>query len=186
MLCYPHLMRSRYTIVESEGIYFLTATIVDWLPVFTTSSECEIILDALLFCRKNKGLRLYAYVLLDNHLHLVAEAPDLSRCIQSFKRYTARKIIPLAEHSGKDWLLHQFEYCRKAYKETSKYQVWQEGFHPQFIQGDTMLRQKITYIHNNPVRRGLVDSPEHWRYSSARNYMLEDHSVLEIDPLPWP
>ena len=179
-------MRSRYTIVASEGIYFLTATAVNWLPVFAFRDTCLQVLEALAYCRKEKGLRLYAYVLMENHLHLVAEAPELSQCIQSFKRHTARKLLQWAETNNKEWLLHQFEYCKKAYKDRSRYQVWQEGSHPQLIQGDAMLRQKITYIYNNPVRRGYVDLPEHWRYSSARNYEQQDQSVLEIDPLPWP
>jgi putative transposase len=179
-------MRSRYTITESEGIYFLTVTIVDWLPVFTTPATCAIALDALRYCREEKELRLYAYTLLENHAHLVAEAPDLTRCMQSFKRHTAKKILAWATDTQKGWLLHQFAYCKKASKHNSQHQVWQEGFHPQLIQGDDMLRQKIVYIHNNPVRRGYVDVPEHWRYSSARNYECGDHSVLEIDALPWP
>ena len=179
-------MRSRYTIVESEGIYFLTATIVNWLPVLIGNDVCNMVLESLLFCRKSKDLRLYAYVIMENHIHLVAEAPELSRCMQSFKQYSARKLIALAQTTGKEWQLHQFEYCKKAYKDHSQFQVWQEGSHPQLIQGDAMLRQKIIYIHNNPVRRGYVNQPEQWRCSSARNYELQDDSVLEIDPLPWP
>jgi len=179
-------MRSRYTIVESDGIYFLTATIVNWLPVLLGEGACALILESLQFCRKHKGLRLYAYVIMENHLHLIAEAPDLGGCLQSFKQYTARGLLRLAQTTGKDWQLHQFDYCKKAYKNHSRYQVWQEGSHPQLIQGDEMLRQKIRYIHNNPVRRGYVELPEHWRYSSARTYELQENSVLEIDPLPWP
>ena len=178
-------MRSRYTIVDSEGIYFLTATIVNWIPVFTSSEPCSLVLESLQFCRKNKGLRLYAYVLMDNHLHLIAEAPEISRWLQSFKRHKARVLLRWAETTKKDWLLHQFAYGKKAFKDRSRYQVWQEGSHPQLIQDDRMLRQKMAYIHHNPVRRWLVDMPEHWRYSSARNDGGQDHSVLEIDMLPW-
>ena len=73
---------------------------------------------------------------------------------------------------------------KKRYKENSQFQIWQEGAHPQIIRDDDTLNQKIEYIHNNPVRRGYVDAPEHWRYSSARNYYSNDHSVMEIDALP--
>ena len=176
-------MHSRYTVVDSEGVYFLTATVIEWIPVFIGKDACAILTDALSFCRKQKGLRLYAYVLMENHVYLVAEAPEISGVMQSFKRHTAKRLVELAEATGKKWLQNQFEYFKKAYKSTSRYQVWQEGFHPQLIQGGPMLRQKIEYIHANPVRRGYVDAAEHWRYSSARNYMLEDDSVLEIDRL---
>jgi hypothetical protein len=52
----------------------------------------------------------------------------------------------------------------------SEYQVWQEGSHPQEIKDGDMMRQKIEYIHNNPLEHGYVDDPLHWRHSSARNY----------------
>ena len=177
-------MRSRYHIKESSGIHFLTTSTVAMMPVFTHPDTVSVLLDALLFFRKNKGLLLYAYVIMDNHIHLVGAAPDLSRCMQALKGYTARQVIALAKSKGREWQLHQFLCSRKSYKTLSKYQVWQEGFHPQLIQSRDMLLQKIQYIHNNPVRRGWVDTPEAWRYSSARNYESGDHSVLEIDPLP--
>ena len=177
-------MRSRYTIVESEGIYFLTSTIVEWIPVFVGKAPCQILIDALDFCRKNKGLRIYAYVIMENHFHLVAEAPDLSAVLQSFKRHTARSLVAWAESTDRTWLLNQFAYFKKGFKE-SRHQVWQEGSHPQLIQGDAMLRQKIEYIHENPVRRGYVEVAEHWRLSSARDYLLDGRGVLEIDRVGW-
>jgi REP element-mobilizing transposase RayT len=177
-------MRSRYKIVESEGIYFVTSTIVEWIPVFTSAPYFEIVTQSLAYCRQHKGLRLYAYVILDNHLHLVADVPDLSGVLQAFKRHTAKAIIELARTTKRDWLLNQFAYYRKKYKQTSDHQVWQEGFYPKLIHDDEMMYQKIRYIHDNPLRRMYVDAPEHWRYSSARNYMLNDETVLEIDRLP--
>ena len=176
-------MRSRYRIHNPDGAYFLTATIIEWLPVFTRPRECEIITSALAYCRANKSLRIYAYVLMENHLHLVAAAPDLVNTIRAFKRHTARQLLAATQETGRDWLLNQFEYYKKRHKTTSTYQVWQEGVHPQLLQNDVMIEQKIDYIHQNPTRRGWVDAPEHWRYSSARNYLLNDHSVLQIDGL---
>ena len=67
----------------------------------------------------------------------------------------------------------------KAHKTDRAYQFWQEGVHPEWIQNDEMMRQKIDYIHNNPVKRGYVDEAIHWRYSSARNYMGQV-GLLEI------
>jgi hypothetical protein len=67
-------------------------------------------------------------------------------------------------------VLHQLEFYKATHKTDRTYQFWQEGSHPELIQGEAMMRQKIEYIHNNPVQRGYVDLPIHWRYSSARNY----------------
>ena len=66
--------------------------------------------------------------------------------------------------------LDQFKYHRAKHKTTSDYQFWQEGSHPQQIQNEEMMRQKLDYIHYNPVKREFVDDPTHWRLSSARNY----------------
>ncbi len=58
----------------------------------------------------------------------------------------------------------------KNHKRDREYQVWEEGAHPQLLQNQNILLQKLDYIHFNPVKRGYVDKPEDWRYSSARNY----------------
>ena len=177
-------MRSLYKIIEEEGTYFITSTIIEWIPVFTSKKYFEILIDALKFCRANKNLNLYAYVILDNHFHLVVSGPNLSNIIQSLKRYTSRQIITLLQTQKKEWLLNQLAYFKKRHKTESDHQVWQEGFHPALMQTDQMLMQKIVYIHNNPVKRGHVERPEHWLYSSARNFVLEDHSIIELDNLP--
>ncbi|GMV99170.1 MAG: hypothetical protein AMXMBFR84_03090 [Candidatus Hydrogenedentota bacterium] len=176
-------MRSRYRFHEPDAAYFLTCTIVEWISVFQSRPYFDSIATSLAFCRRQKGLRLYAYVIMENHLHLIASAPDLSAVVQSFKSFTAREIVRIAASGGQTPLLSQFTAYKKRYKMESAHQVWQEGTHPQRIQGDEMLNQKVDYVHNNPVRRGYVDLPEHWRYSSARNYYLDDHSVMEIDSL---
>jgi REP element-mobilizing transposase RayT len=177
-------MRSRYRFTDAQAIHFLTCTTVEWLPVFTRPYFCDLILESLSFCRREKALRLYAYVMMDNHVHLVAEAPDLPRVIQAFKGFTAREILRTAQARQREWLLNQFAYYKKAFRERSKYQVWQEGSHPQLIPDDDVLRQKIDYVHANPVRAGWVDVPEHWRYSSARNYLGMANCAIEIDA--WP
>ena len=89
-----------------------------------------LLTDALAHCRQEKALRLHAYVLMDNHLHLLATAPDLSGVLQSFKRFTARKLMNHFRERGKTWLLNQLSYHKKDYKTESDHQFWQEGSHP--------------------------------------------------------
>jgi putative transposase len=89
--------------------------------------------------------------------------------IANFKSYTAREIIDLLKATGQRPLLRQLNYHKRAHEKDRQHQFWQEGSHPQLIQGEVMLCQKLEYIYDNPVRRGYVDEPEHWRYSSARN-----------------
>ena len=176
-------MRSRYKISEENGFYFATSTITEWLPVFTSERYFEIIVSSLQFCIENKGLKLYAYVILDNHFHLVVSAPDLSKTMTSMKKFTAHEIIKQLKEDKKEWLLNQLAYYKKRHKKGSIHQVWQEGFHPQLLVTEEMLIQKINYLHKNPVKRGFVDSPEYWRFSSARNYLLNDHSIIEVEVL---
>ena len=176
-------MRSRYKITEKDGIHFVTSTIVEWLPVFTTNKYFDIIIQSFEFCKINKGLKLFAFVILDNHFHLIVSAIDLSTTIASLKKFTANKIIDELNQDNKSWLLNQLSYYKKKYKKGSDYQVWQEGIHPQLITTDNMLIQKIEYIHYKLVKSGLVDKPEHWRYSSARNYLLNDDSTIKIDEI---
>ena len=175
-------MRSRYKVAELEHPHFLTCTTVGWLPVFTRTSYLDMITASLTFCREQKRLRLHAYAILDNHLHLMVSADNPSQVIRDFKRHTAGEILALAREENKLWLLKQFEFLKSLHKSNSRHQVWQEGFHPQAIISGDMLRQKLDYIHYNPMRLGLVDRPEDWRYSSARNYFGQD-GVLEIDAI---
>ena len=173
-------MRSRYKFVIENGVYFITSTIVEWIPVFTCKEYFDIIIKSLKFCRESKNLKIYAFVILENHVHLVVSAENISNIIRDLKKYTARKLIDKAIDDDKNWLLNKFEFYKKKHKSNSKYQVWQEGVHPQLIENEDILRQKIEYIHNNPVLRGYVAKPEYWMYSSASNYIF-NKGVLEID-----
>jgi putative transposase len=164
------MTRSRYRIYENEYPYFLTCTIVGWLPVFTRPATVQIIYDSWRFLHDEGRLQLYGYVILENHLHLIASAPDLAKEIGDFKSYTARKIIDHLEANNARVLLKLLCFLKAAHKTDRTYQLWQEGSHPEQIQNDAIMRQKLEYIHNNPVVRGYVDEPTHWRHSSARNY----------------
>jgi len=175
-------MRSRYRVHEPHAAYFVTATVVEWLPVFTTKARCDILIQSLENCRQHKGLKIYAWVILDNHFHAILAAPDLPRVLADFKRHTAQRLLEQLEQEHGEWLLNQFQYFCAAHKSESKHQVWQEGSHPQEITSDEMMVQKQEYIDNNPVRRGLVAATGHWRYSSAHEGNPGGTPVLRCDP----
>ena len=175
-------MRSRYTIREPGIPYFITCTVVNWIPLFTRKPYFDVLLDSLQFCRHHKGLKLYAYVILDNHLHLVVAGDKMAEVIRDFKSYTAKGIIARLEHDRKTWGLNQLQHHKHPTKTRSNYQVWQEGFHPQQIVSEAMLQQKVDYLHYNPVRLGVVARPEDWLYSSARDY-AGGKGLIELDAL---
>lgn len=164
------MARSRYRIHDTHYPYFMTCSIVGWLPAFTRPSLVDIILDSWRFAQRERGLQLFAYVIMENHLHLIAAAPQLGDVMQRFKSYTARQMVDRLHRLGDRTLLKQMRFHKLAHKTNSDVHVWQEGHHPQEIQNDRTMWQKLGYTHDNPVRRGYVDDPLHWRYSSARNY----------------
>ena len=173
------MSRSRYRIFETEYPYFMTCTIVGWLPVFTRPEAVDIIYDSWRYLQREREFKLFAYVILENHLHLIASAPQLPDVVKRFKSYTARRIVDLLERRAAHVLLHQLRAHKLRHKTESEYQVWQEGSQPKQIQDDDMMWQKLEYTHNNPVARGYVDDPVHWRYSSARNYARQP-GLIEV------
>jgi len=164
------MTRTRYKIYNDQQPYFLTMTVVEWIPLFANPENVSVILDSLQFVQKERGVILYAYVIMEHHLHLIASAPELAKTMKEFKSFTARKIIDYFEKRSSTPLLKELEKAKLPHKTGSDYQLWQEGNHPQEIFSEQTLVQKIEYIHNNPVRRGYIDEAKHWRYSSARSY----------------
>lgn len=162
--------RSRYRILQSQHPHFLTCTVLNWITLFTRPATVQIVLDSLIYRQQQHDWRIYGYVILENHLHLLVQADDLPNQLAHFKSYTARQLIDYLQAINAERVLKQLSWFRKAHKTDRDYQLWEEGSHPQLIDNPDVLRQKLDYIHMNPVKRGYVDFPEHWRYSSARNY----------------
>ena|SRR5690606_23815332 len=173
-------MRNRYKIFDDSHTYFITSTIVDCIPVFTSEKYFKILTDTIKFYQKENDLKVYAYVIMPNHFHLVMSSAEVSKTIASIKKYSAKRIIDELKADNNIELLDKFKELRKDYKTTSKHQVWQEGFHPQLINSEEMFEQKINYIHYNPVKKGLVTEIEDWKYSSAIDYYTDLKGFLEI------
>ena len=162
--------RTRYKIYEPTYPHFVTCTILHWLPIFTRKESVQIILDSIKFLQENDNLKVYAYVILENHLHMIVSSDDLHKTMQSFKQYTAKQILEMLKKANAKTILEQLMFYKKANHTEKTYQVWEEGYQPKLIQNESIMIQKINYIHQNPVKRGFVDEEKHWRYSSARDY----------------
>ena len=170
---------SRYNIYEEAQPHFLTIPLWMGFPLFTNSDIVMELLGSIRFTQKERKLILYAWVVMEHHLHLIAKAPDLWKTIKEFKSYTARMIIDYLKQRRSYLWLNKLHKAKLTYKQTSTYQVWQEGSYPQQILNEEMVIQKIDYIHYNPVRRVYVEEPAYWRYSSARYYEGEE-GLLEV------
>ena len=173
------MSRSRYRFCESYFPHFITCTIVAWQPVFATRRFADIIFDSWRFLQNQRKIDIIAFVLLENHLHWIAVGPKLSQRVGEFKSFTARRIIDAMKEMNYQTVLNELAFFKKRHKVDQQHQLWQEGSHPKVIESDEVMRQKIEYIHNNPVKRGYIDDPIHWRYSSARGYFGLD-CLLEV------
>jgi REP element-mobilizing transposase RayT len=168
---------------EETSYYYTTSTITDWLPVFQEDRYFQIVIESLKFCRQNKGLFLLAYVIMPTHFHMVTANSDetsLSDIMRDFRQYTSRRIRTLLQQDGRVAFLDLFRKAAKM-RPNQEFKVWSDDFHPIALKSNEWMKQKIDYIHNNPVRKGFVESPEHWKYSSARNWLLDDNRIIELD-----
>ena len=177
---------SQWKIIPGHHLYFVTTTIVEWQNVFTSVPYFEILIESLKYCIAHKGLHLHGYVIMLNHAHYILstdEGKNLSDIMRDLNTYTSRKVTALLKEEGKSRLLQVFKEAAAFDGRGNEYKVWQEGFHPIAVETEHFAIQKLTYLHDNPVRKGYVDQPEHWRYSSARNYLLGDDSVIAVEQL---
>jgi REP element-mobilizing transposase RayT len=171
----------RYRIVEGVGIYFVTFTIVEWLPVFIDEPPCKIVTDSLNFCINQKNLRANAYVIMPNHIHAIVfdrdfDSERLKHTLDNFRKFTGRQ---LADYCSESMPAYYTEMFRQHAGEDRQRRFWQPTQHPEGIVTDKFWQEKMNYIHWNPVRKGLVRDPEDWRFSSA-SFWLADKSDNDV------
>jgi len=165
--------------------YFITITTVGWIDVFTRLRQKEVIINSLKYCQKNKGLEIYAYCIMPSHIHMLCKAKEgfvLSNIIRDFKKFTSKKIVEVIldyPESRREWMLEYFIKTCAHLKRDQQYKVWQTGYHAEVLRTNWFIKQKINYIHNNPVKDKIVSQAEDYIFSSARNYGDFD-SELEI------
>ncbi len=180
-------MPRSYRVIPDEGYaYFVTCTVIDNLSLFVETVYARIILNSLVYVREYKNTQLNAFVLMSTHLHAVLWPKDginMSDVLRDFKRFTSRSISRMAQERGDHNYLGHFASARLSSRacDSSEFQVWQEGSHPEAIYGDDFALQKIEYIHNNPIKAGLVSKATDWSYSSARAYLLGEPTYPPTD-----
>jgi putative transposase len=174
----------KYRVYPKETtFYYSTCTIVAWLPIFQDEVYFLIIIDSLNYCREHKGLFLLGYVIMPTHLHVITsnhESTTLSDIMRDFRAYTSRRIREQLEQQGREGFLHIIENSAKNIPK-QQHRVWTDDYHPVALTSEKWFDQKMSYMHNNPVRKDFVEKSEHRRYSSARNWLLDDDSILSMD-----
>ena len=172
-------MALAYSIRNQHGLHFITCTTHQWVDVFTRNVYKDILMESIEYCQINKGLKVYAWVLMSNHIHMIVSADDgnLSDVIRDFKKYTSRMLFNAItknpQESRKDWMLWLLRKDEKTI-------FWQEGYHGEEVMSKKFFDSKAEYIHQNPVKAGIVEKEEEYLYSSAGDYYGERKGFLEI------
>lgn len=177
----------RYRIVEGVGLYYVTFTVVEWLPIFIDETACQIVTNSFNFCITNKHLRVNAYVIMPTHLHAIIfdsefDPERLKHALDDMRKFTGRRLLDhAARHLSKSFT-ERFE--ENAGKDRER-RFWQPSQHPVGIFSDNFWRQKRDYLHHNPCRKGLVLCPEDWRFSSARFWLTGQKSDVQLSDVGW-
>jgi len=172
-------MSRKYKFFDKSDLYFITYTVVEWIDVFTRNDYREVLLNSWNYCIKNKGLRIHAWCIMTNHVHMIisSEKDELSDIMRDMKSYTSTTIKKLImenpQESRKKWMLRLMKSAGNRNKNNKGFQLWQQHNHPILLDSNYLLDQKLDYIHNNPLKAGFVDEPEDYVYSSARDYAGE-------------
>ncbi len=156
------------------------------MDVFTRNEYRDMLVESLKHCQAKKGLEIYAWVIMTNHIHLIAGSRRnaIEEIIRDFKKYTSvqlcRAIESSSTESRKDWLMY---FVRQSAKQSSKHiknKFWQDGFHPIELSDNEMIEQRLNYIHENPVKAGWVFQPQDYIYSSAGVYAGLPDQKIEV------
>lgn len=173
-------MSTKYRILDDQVPHFLTLTVVEWIDLFSRKVYKDIFMESLGFCIKNKGLVLHAFVIMTNHVHLIASSEEgikLTNVIRDLKRFTAGRIYETVkaepDESRRNWLRWLLESQGERSSSNVYYKVWVHENHPVMLDTNAMIDQKLDYLHQNPVKAGICYTAEDYVYSSAANYAGE-------------
>ena len=178
----------RYFINDQGATYFLTLTVVKWIDIFTRVDYRDIIVNSLNYCTKEKGLVLNSWVIMSNHIHLIGRIENkngMSGFLRDFKKYTSKeiaKVIAEIPESRRDWLLDKFAFEARRTGRAKYYKIWKDDNHAIDLTNNSIdIREKIEYIHMNPVQARIVENPEDYLYSSAIDYCTDSKGMVEIE-----
>jgi len=182
-------MSSKYKVGEDAVAHFITFSVVGWIDVFSRACYKEIIINSLKYCQEHKGLKLHAWVIMTNHVHLIVSS-DTNRIewlVRDIKKYSSKKIVAAIQEntmeSRKEWMLNIFSYAGKSNSNNKDFQFWKQDYHPIELNTSVKCKDRLDYLHEKPVRNGLVWEPWHYKYSSAIDYYTNEHGLLKIEYL---
>ncbi|MFT4521148.1 MAG: putative transposase [Bacteroidia bacterium] len=167
-----------YKIRNQEAIHFITFAVVGWIDVFTRTIYKDILVDGLRYCQDQKGLTVHSWVIMTNHVHLIISAKTghgLSNILRDFKKHTSVQVLRAIEEnpseSRREWMLALFREAGNGNVRNENRQFWRQDNHPIELSNNVMKGQRLNYVHNNPVKAGIVTNATDYLYSSAADYV---------------
>lgn len=144
------MSRKGYIVHDQQAIYYMTFTVVGWIDVFTRQTYRDIVIDSFKHCQQKKGLHLHAFVIMSNHVYLIASVDEgltISGFVRDCKKFTSKKITDTIEDSGvesrRQWMLHQFKYYASLHSRNETYQLWENDNHFIELSSPAFIQQKI-------------------------------------------
>ena len=178
-----------FKIHNHQQAHFITFAVVDWIDVFIRPAYKEVVVNSLLYCVENKGLRIHGWCLMTIHIHLLVSAKEgfnLSAILRDFKKFTANTILDDLESNKKEsrrvWMLWMFKKAGSVNSNNQKYQFWRQDNRPMEVFSNEFFNQKMEYIHYNPVKEGFCYKPEDYPFSSALWYK-KGKGLIEMDEI---
>ena len=178
---------SAYRFLETHSCYFVTFSVIDFLPVFIAETPCKIITDSLNFCHENKYLCTNAFVIMPTHIHAILFDADhdperIRKTVGEMRRVTGKRLIRYCEKH----MPNNYSNIMQNMSGTDRQmRFWKSYVAPEAIFARKFWEQKTNYIHFNPVRKGLVQAPEYWKYSSASYWLANGHSDVILTAIEW-
>lgn len=172
-------MSRKYKFWDQKSIYFITFSVVYWIDVFIRNEYKNILIDSWKYCQKNKGLEIYAWCIMTSHVHMIigSNKNKLEDIMRDMKSYTSTHLKKAIKENPREslrkWMLEMMEKAGKKNSNNNNYQFWQQHNNPIELFNNKIMDQKLDYIHNNPVKAGIVFNPEDYVYSSAKDYSGE-------------
>src|SRR6185503_2332410 len=184
-------MSSKYKFHDQDKLYFVSFAVVNWIDLFIRNEYKDIMIASWNHCQLEKGLEIYGYCIMTSHIHMIigTHGANLEHIMRDMKRHTSIALRQAIERhpaeSRREWMLWMMKRAGTKNNHNSEFQLWQQDNHPVELFDLKILHQKLDYIHYNPVVAGIVEKPEDYLYSSARNYCglpgLVD--VILVEPL---
>ena len=180
-------MGRKYRIYDQSQAYFVTFPVVNWVDLFIRDEYKQLFIDSIKYCQENKGLEVYAWCIMTSHVHLIIGTDgtnNLQDTVRDLKSYTSRhlrKEIELhGQESRREWMQWMFGNEGRRNSNNKDWQLWQQHNHPIELSNPEISRQRLNYLHMNPVQAGFVTDAEHWKWSSAYDYAGGSSGLVDL------